>query len=95
MIDHQRRLSLSRAGDKTKMHDNFRGEKGVDKNTMSLRLRNLIKTIDLSTFTKLNINSIDTNTLLFLTSSLCKFNASAFIFERGMSLYRVLEKILK
>lgn len=66
----------------------------MDKNTMSLRLRNLIK-IDLSTFTKLNINSIDTNTLLFLTSSLCKFNASAFIFERGMSLYRVLEKILK
>lgn len=61
MIDHQRRLSLSRAGDKTKMHDNFRGEKGVDKNTMSLRLRNLIKTIDLSTFTKLNINSIDIN----------------------------------
>lgn len=47
------------------MHDNFRGEKvgekGVDKNTMSLRLRNLIKTIDLSTFTKLNINSIDIN----------------------------------
>lgn len=46
------------------MHDNFRGEKvgekGVDKNTMSLRLRNLIK-IDLSTFTKLNINSIDIN----------------------------------
>lgn len=84
MIDHQRRLSLSRAGDKTKMHDNFRGEKvgekGVDKNTMSLRLRNLIKTIDLSTFTKLNINSIDTNTLLFLTSSLCKFNASALVY---------------